>query len=236
MDITIPIINTTNNVVGLDTIRALHQTVVSLRSALENSQTELSRLRDQIKHRAEYRTAIEKLAIENHLLRRKIIANGDLHLDNGISDNEIACMEEDHPESGQVNDTACADIPKIELSEIASPTVIKDVDVDNLDNCNLQIERDLENLSLKSMSEGDNSVFSDGDQGIKTLTGMDSENDSEEVDDIELIFTTEDTTKEVGALQEDLVSITDGEKWRKDSNSDTPVLLNFRTIDFESGK
>lgn len=42
----------------------------------------------------------------------------------------------------------------------------------------------------------------------------DSENESEEVDDIELIFTTEETHRDVG-LQEDLVSIVDTEHWQQ---------------------
>ena len=50
-----------------------------------------------------------------------------------------------------------------------------------------------------------------------------SENESEELDDIQLIFTTEETCRDVG-LQEDLVSITDTENWQAhQARTPTPV-------------
>ncbi|XP_044737827.1 uncharacterized protein LOC123299626 [Chrysoperla carnea] len=227
------------NTVGLDTVRALHQTVVSLRAALENSQVELSRLRDKIKHRAEYRDAIEKLSIENHILRRKIIQNED-------SSNEQICMagtnELTSPNLNKNATTPSEDIPTPRRPELNSIPTIELPDTDksekslefqqsNQSKSNLSIERDLENLSLKSYSEGDNSVFSDNENVAPPKN--DSENESEEVDDIELIFTTEET-KELGPLQEDLVSITEPEQ-SKESDTDTPILVNYKTADFDSG-
>ncbi|KAL4710898.1 hypothetical protein ACJJTC_002528 [Scirpophaga incertulas] len=102
---------------------------------------------------------------------------------------------------------------------------------------------DVDNLSLRSLSEGDNSVFSEG--GITPIepTGrggtdekLDQENasgnESEEVDDIELIFTT-DESKDISNLQEDLVSIRETDHWGPSSTSthSTPVLIKFHTID-----
>ena len=62
--------------VHLDTVRALHQTVVSLRTALEVSKNELKQLKEkyeQHSHCLEYSDVIEKLTLENHILRRRII-------------------------------------------------------------------------------------------------------------------------------------------------------------------
>jgi hypothetical protein len=53
-------------------------------------------------------------------------------------------------------------------------------------------------------------------------TSNESENESEELDDIELIFTTDDTCRDV-CLQEDLVSITDTENWQQPQLTPTPV-------------
>ncbi|KAG6447673.1 hypothetical protein O3G_MSEX005100 [Manduca sexta] len=64
--------------VNLDTVRALHQTVVSLRTALEVSKNELKALKEKYKEHScvEYEDVIEKLTLENHILRRKIIDSG----------------------------------------------------------------------------------------------------------------------------------------------------------------
>lgn len=95
-----------------------------------------------------------------------------------------------------------------------------------------------EDLSLKSISDGDNSVFSDHvDQpqaprnqsqgGDSSRPNEHSENESEELDDIELIFTTDETCRDLG-LQEDLVSITETETWQHASaGSGQPVLLKY---------
>ncbi|KAL0870983.1 hypothetical protein ABMA27_004801 [Loxostege sticticalis] len=101
---------------------------------------------------------------------------------------------------------------------------------------------DVDDLSLRSLSEGDNSVFSEG--GTTPLepagAGADdkeqesaSGNESEEVDDIELIFTT-DESKDMSNLQEDLVSIRETDQWGPPSSASThstPVLIKFHTLD-----
>lgn len=64
-----------------------------------------------------------------------------------------------------------------------------------------------------------------------TQTSMDehkeSDNEGDEVDDIELIFTTDETTS---VIKEELVSIADG----NEESCDTPVLLNYRSVDYEA--
>ncbi|XP_013140754.1 PREDICTED: uncharacterized protein LOC106105074 [Papilio polytes] len=104
---------------------------------------------------------------------------------------------------------------------------------------------DVDDLSLRSLSEGDNSVFSEGGTTPMEPRPPDdredaSGNESEEVDDIELIFTT-DESKDISNLQEDLVSIRDSEQWVPNSAStihSTPVLIKFHTLDpdFQPGE
>ncbi|CAH2233466.1 uncharacterized protein LOC120631049 [Pararge aegeria] len=101
---------------------------------------------------------------------------------------------------------------------------------------------DVDNLSLRSLSDGDNSVFSEGgttpiEHNATSDEKQDQENasgnESEEVDDIELIFTT-DESKDMSNLQEDLVSIRETEHWAPASAStthSTPVLIKFHTLD-----
>lgn len=111
----------------------------------------------------------------------------------------------------------------------------------------------IDNLSVTSLSEGDNSVFGDeepmahadevqadddDDKRIHTnlnrkLTqSTSSEQHGEEVDDIELIFSSDD--KEFP--QEDLVSISEYEPWAKAGTSGTPVLVNFSAIPSSGGE
>ncbi|XP_038222767.1 uncharacterized protein LOC119840290 isoform X2 [Zerene cesonia] len=105
---------------------------------------------------------------------------------------------------------------------------------------------DVDNLSLRSMSEGDNSVFSECNQMQPSGEADDKQddnasgNESEEVDDIELIFTT-DESKDMSNLQEDLVSIQETDHWTPGSGStthSTPVLIKFHTLDpdFQPGQ
>ncbi|XP_045774330.1 uncharacterized protein LOC123873517 [Maniola jurtina] len=100
---------------------------------------------------------------------------------------------------------------------------------------------DVDNLSLRSLSDGDNSVFSEGGTTPLEHRAPDekqeqenaSGNESEEVDDIELIFTT-DESKDMSNLQEDLVSIRETDQWAPASAStthSTPVLIKFHTLD-----
>ncbi|CAK1586758.1 unnamed protein product [Parnassius mnemosyne] len=107
---------------------------------------------------------------------------------------------------------------------------------------------DVDDLSLRSMSEGDNSVFSEGGTTPMEAGGAPDDkehdnasgNESEEVDDIELIFTT-DESKDMSNLQEDLVSIQETDQWTPNSTTtvhSTPVLIKFHTLDsdFQPGE
>ncbi|KAG5875746.1 hypothetical protein JTB14_002049 [Gonioctena quinquepunctata] len=63
---------------GLETVRALHQTVVALRAALEESKNVISDLKSRAWPIESVQEALQALSLENHLLRRKLLLHGDL--------------------------------------------------------------------------------------------------------------------------------------------------------------
>ncbi|XP_023014415.2 uncharacterized protein isoform X1 [Leptinotarsa decemlineata] len=63
---------------GLETVRALHQTVVALRAALEESRSVISDLKSKAWPIESVQEAIQALSLENHILRRKLLLHGDL--------------------------------------------------------------------------------------------------------------------------------------------------------------
>lgn len=58
---------------GLETVRALHQTVTALREALEESKNEILQLKSQAWPGESVQETLQNLSIENHILRRKIL-------------------------------------------------------------------------------------------------------------------------------------------------------------------
>ncbi|CRK97145.1 CLUMA_CG010542, isoform A [Clunio marinus] len=111
------------------------------------------------------------------------------------------------------------------------------------------------NLDIDDMSEGDNSVFTEGattpiEQRLQQVEDIGSDNEAEanedgelprdegednedipeEVDDIELIFSSEDN-KDV--IQEDLVSLSEYEPWQVGGDAGTPILTRFSTLTSE---
>ena len=310
---------------GLDVVRALHQTVISLRSALDSSREELRRLKESVGDFSgeSYVDVVKRLALENHVLRRKILSrNSEFSSDAATSpppqarlfplavedvkdlpEQTGALMEasrdkvvtDDVPEppkpmarprsgssgssSNESHDSQAQTVgkgskkshgessreqrPKSMMSEREDPSILAQIPaistddiIGSTESCQavpasypeeeygsetqgdrLEVpEKDLEDLSLKSVSDGDNSVFSDNpdaqqhrrqSQSIdQPKTNDQSENESEELDDIELIFTTDETCRDLG-LQEDLVSITETETWQQPASTGQPVLLKY---------
>ncbi|XP_063972849.1 uncharacterized protein LOC135160340 [Diachasmimorpha longicaudata] len=241
---------------GLDVVRALHQTVISLRSALDSSRAELRRLREIVgDFRTEnYAEAVERLSLENHVLRRRILdkdnnpsINDDTPVTPGPESRSNAnpttpvLLISEHPSEARTTmDEADSSVPEIkesaEKEEVDKSSEIVETEDKNLSKEEdtpqdlLEVpEKDPEDISLRSVSDGDNSVFSDNPDcsNLQQLTpevkNVESENESEELDDIELIFTTAETCSRDVALQEDLVSITEGETWQHGQ----PVLLKY---------
>lgn len=228
---------------NLETVRALHQTVVSLRVALDNTRAELQLLRDKVQTQVDtnvYVETIEKLSLENHVLRQRVLNRDKVPEYVEQLKKVLAKAESETPES----DTKYMDPPRCEEVKNGQK-IVHDESVEEVE-VSVQPTEDLSEKekgdspeksshkepSVRSMSEEDQSLCSETSQhevgtprGSKTAG--ESDNESEELDDIELIFTTEET-KELGVLQEDLVSITDTDAWQP---SGTPVLLKFTETD-----
>ncbi|XP_003700677.1 uncharacterized protein LOC100876462 isoform X1 [Megachile rotundata] len=314
---------------GLDVVRALHQTVISLRSALDSSREELRRLKESVGDFSgeSYVDVVERLALENHVLRRKILSrNSEFSTDaatsppaqsrlfplavedtKDLSEQASVFMDasrdkviaEEVPEAsksiigvrttsnnnnnnkgddlqfqtvekttrsveGSLSiDQKCAmsKDPALKtltlaagdsLAEAADSSVLNELASTSANRLSKDLEeedgneargdhlevpdKDMEDLSLKSVSDGDNSVFSDNpDTQVQSQQRQStdqpkpndqSENESEELDDIELIFTTDDTCRDLG-LQEDLVSITEAESWQQPVTTGQPVMLKY---------
>lgn len=119
--------------VHLDTVRALHQTVVSLRTALELSKNELKELKEKYEQHSrciEYSDLIEKLTLENHILRRKIIDTGFEEKEHNVPNIklEITCSPRKNVEESEViictatTDPHSAVGTDIEFEEIPEPS------------------------------------------------------------------------------------------------------------------
>lgn len=100
-----------NGTMHLDTVRSLHKTVVSLRTALEISKNELKELKEKYQEHSrciEYADIIEKLTLENHILRRKIIDS-----DVVVGDNNNRNTNLDHlysPKVGNIEESFASEV------------------------------------------------------------------------------------------------------------------------------
>uniref|UniRef100_A0A1B0D0P1 Uncharacterized protein n=1 Tax=Phlebotomus papatasi TaxID=29031 RepID=A0A1B0D0P1_PHLPP len=134
---------------------------------------------------------------------------------------------------------------KIHVTSEENLTLVKSGDEINItQNSNENLHLDIDDNS----EDGDNSVFTEGAltpaeaagpiDEVATGEGENStgkkkdpeHKDQEEVDDIELIFSSDDNKD---LLQEDLVSISDYEPWQAPGSSGTPVLVNFSSLPSE---
>lgn len=76
--------------VGLETVRALHQTVTALRKALEESKNEILKLKSKEWPTDSVQETLQHLSVENHILRRKLL---------DISPQELSKITVDNKES-----------------------------------------------------------------------------------------------------------------------------------------
>lgn len=175
-------------------------------------------------------------------------------------EDEEKTIAEDHPKEDQDNENVTvreefikgdSSNLKINLTNEESLSVRKSTEGINIRQTSSEnLHVDVDRQSNASISDGDNSVFTEDvttpveqEQGAAGYTApvprpsvKKSESDNqEEVDDIELIFSSDDN-KDIG--QEDLVSISDFEPWQETGQSGTPVLIKFKALssDPESSK
>ncbi|XP_054268790.1 uncharacterized protein LOC128990449 [Macrosteles quadrilineatus] len=219
---------------SLDTVRALHQTVVSLRAALEQSRSELQALRQQVQGKVDptvYEKTIEKLSLENHVLRQRVLSSENVSsLGVEIS---LPTITEQNPNKS-MDSTENVDSGRAEEAQNVEDE--NDREGSNNDQGSRGQNGLVDQPSLENGDEAEKSVHDDGDQSISSATSRhgagtpqiskgESE-DSEELDDIELIFTTDD--KELSGLHEDLVSIAESETWqlKREDKSTKDVVSN----------
>ena len=238
---------------NLETVRALHQTVVALRAALEQSRSELFELRVKVNSSSGnkvYTETIEKLALENHILRERVLISRTMEDSKEVRDcsslptdpvpmtlGEQPSDSSEQQETQDIKlsnprDTIDSGVERIEIpSEIATPGKIEDdikastqeaVNVTGSDAERHGVDEKVTDTHPISDSTGHVTLVNDEysskrDESTENIDeikqkSQESDNESEELDDIELIFTTEET-KELGLMQEDLVSIVDTENW-----------------------
>lgn len=220
----------------LDTVRALHQTVVSLRAALEQSRSEILELKDKAWPLESVESALRALSIENHVLRRKIIENGIqnkkhvtiasppvvhtlTHKDEGIlkkgtSKNQSRSLENLHSASTRIETLSIS--KTVSFSNINTMTENSNCEIK--ENC---MENEQPTVTITQPRSSVENSQTDLDQ------------DQEEVDDIELIFTTDDTKE--SDFKEQLVSIEteDGSKHLQCPVSDQDQTLDISDKELE---
>lgn len=77
----------------IDTVRALHQTITSLRAALEESRSEITELKSRKLPIGTAETAVKNLSIENHLLRQELLnTNKDPKFTKDINKNDVSLL------------------------------------------------------------------------------------------------------------------------------------------------
>lgn len=253
---------------NLETVRALHQTVVALRAALEQSRSELFELRVKVHSSSNnkvFADTIEKLALENHILRERVLnsrmdeTKEDLSkINDSVIEGPMEQSTDPTDAASYENVTSCA----IEISKESEETaplpgateVIQkeDVDEEKLIDDHLNTgsnppvseelatdEKEIDgesNPTNETKLEDEEISFqhdeNNSEQMNETKPNQESDNESEELDDIELIFTTEET-KELGVMQEDLVSISDTENWAVANGQPTLPLTVEKSTQFD---
>lgn len=217
----------------LDTVRALHQTVVSLRAALEQSRSEILELKDKAWPLESVESALRALSIENHVLRKKILENGVQ------SKKHVTIASPPVVESPQKNNSRGGLIKnksrslenlsarkKLSISKTVSYSNINDI-MDNSKTANMEEvkQNSLENneTPVVTVTQPRNSVGN-------SQTDLDQD---QEVDDIELIFTTDDTKD--SDFKEQLVSIETDENNKHlhcaTSDADQTLDISDRELD-----
>ncbi|CAH0773829.1 unnamed protein product [Bemisia tabaci] len=198
---------------ALDTVQVLHQTVVSLRQALEGYQIELDSLKSSSNKAnvtsVDFLGTIEKLSAENQALRKKLSSLSSSALQEKPvilkpiepppylkEGNSKSLMEAQKSESSNRDNRESA---QEQVSEEEKENVMEEKPVQNIVNVTDPMEEEKESQALVSKNEAE-----------KVMQGLE---ETEEVDDIELIFTTDDT-KELCTLQEDMVSINEADAWQ----------------------
>lgn len=204
----------------LDTVRALHQTVVSLRAALDKSRSEILELKDKAWPLESVESALRALSIENHVLRRKILENGVQEKDEVKQTKHVTIASppaiDDSKKGGALNRTR-----SLENLVVKRLTVSKTISYSNISALPSDqpiMEKPKPEVKQNS-TENEHPTITITQQPRSSVDNADLDQD-QEVDDIELIFTTDDTKD--SDFKEQLVSIDTTEE-NKHSNVELDV-------------
>lgn len=220
----------------LDTVRALHQTVVSLRAALEQSRSEILELRDKAWPLESVESALRALSIENHVLRRRILENG-VQGEKGFCGTDQTAQKQPGKKHVTIasppllaNPKQCKDdgvLSKVErvspknisrsLENLSSRTskklsISKTVSYSNITDPPAMDPKKPSEINCTPETNPTVTVTHHETQPRSSVDNSQTDLDQDqEVDDIELIFTTDDT-KDSDFKEQLLVSIEAGEQ------------------------
>ncbi|XP_044253300.1 uncharacterized protein LOC123004219 [Tribolium madens] len=168
---------------GLDTVRALHQTVVALRQALEQSRTEILELKTKSFPIESVEQTLKTLALENHVLKSQLTQEAQKTVLEKKDDNlkrrfrAKICVKSVGQKTSQSLESLLVLNKKLTISKTVS----------------------FSNLSETEMNNNETQEQND----------VEEQDQEQEVDDIELIFTTDETKD--SDFKEQLVSIDAGD-------------------------
>lgn len=257
---------------SLDTVRSLHQTVVSLRNALDDARREISSLKQQMNVRTDidegkafkendpdHKKIDEKRGSQIDV---KIRVSSNLNLSTGAT--QVAMEEgkaapesarsvvnikltsQEHLEVSQQQESVYS-VSQERSEEVQLETREEEEEEGDKEKVIQEEEEEaLNDDEDKSLSDGDNSVFGDSKEGdvlpVKNVLRVPQQkftrahsDTQEEVDDIELIFSSaEDDAHHRELHEEEMVSISASyEPWQKPGSGGTPVLLSFERFSLE---
>uniref|UniRef100_A0A8D8SI60 Dynactin subunit 1 n=1 Tax=Cacopsylla melanoneura TaxID=428564 RepID=A0A8D8SI60_9HEMI len=229
-DYTLRLINIEKS--SLDTIRTLHSTIKTLRTALYKSKSELSLLKVQVHDEKSYANTIEILALENHILKNKFVDTElGKHVEKKLisesmskteSNNESNTVhdepEEEVVESKEETEEENIENTETELSlesnelETNNKGTKPDKTIENQDNTTQEVENMTttvtttsqtnlnEDISIREEDEDTESIRESEKDQSESLTIEHNDNrnlseESEDVDEVEFIFTTDDSVK-----------------------------------------
>lgn len=231
----------------LDTVRALHETVVALRTALESSKEELNDLKTSTSDPDILRQTVERLSLENHVLRERVLSDhirateitqSVLGENTKIEKTEIQedkIVTEIKREDNEIMEPSNKDETQNEPQSVKEEENVEETNVGNgkmangpPENETIKEEQNVEedNLAKECEAVSENDIKPDDKVDNNTCQDNEESEEEEEVDDIELIFTTDDT-KELPTLQETLESITEDGPWDRNG---VPILLKYRAV------
>ncbi|KAL1464772.1 hypothetical protein WDU94_004390 [Cyamophila willieti] len=251
-DYTLRLINIEKS--SLDTIRTLHQTIKTLRTALYKSKSELSLLKVQVHDEKSYASTIEILALENHILKNKFIdtefgKNVEKKLisesmskteSNTVHEKpEEEVLESKETEDDNIENTETdlsLESNELETNNKGTPSGEIKEDEDNQDNKIQEVNNMTttvtttsqtnlnEETCIREEDEDTESIReSERDQSESlTIEHNDNRNleseESEDVDEVEFIFTTDDSVK---LDQDHLVKIEETDTYPSDKSAIT---------------